>query len=88
VEDIRTEVRRIAEGHSTLERKIEQFRIEVNARINDLENRMNLGFREVFQRLDRLEQRMDRAEQELGHIKQAVLESAKRLETHEQAHAR
>ena len=81
VEAIQTDVRRVAEGHSVLEGQLTQFRQELTDPINGLGSQMKLGFREVFQRLGAVEQ-------ELGQVKQAVLESAKRLQVHEQTHAR
>ena len=80
VEDLGTEIRRVAEGHSTLQQQMDQLRQDLTVRIDSLENQMNLNFRDVFQRLDRVEQ-------ELAQVKQAVFETSKRVEIHEKAHA-
>ena len=80
LEQVLTEVKKVAEGHETLERMISQVRQELTGQIGRLENQTSLGFREVFQRLDRVEQ-------ELGHIKQAVSETAGQLKLHQKEHA-
>lgn len=70
VEQIGDDVRRVAEGHATLERQLTETR------------------RELLSHIDRLEVQMKFISQEIAQVKQAVLEIDRRLETHEQAHAR
>lgn len=86
VEQTLTQVCRIAEGHATLERMIDQARQELAAQVGDLQGQMNLGFREIFQRLDRVEIDLAQIKQEFSQVKQAVSEIDRRLEIHEQAH--
>lgn len=82
------DIRRIAEGHATLERMLAQTREELTSRIGDLENRMNLGFQKVWQELGEVRKELGQIKRELAQLRQAVSEIDRRLQTHEnQAHA-
>ena len=80
VEQMLGEVKRVAEGHATLERLIGKTRDELTSRMDDMGSQMRLGFKESYQRLSRIEA-------ELGQMKQALSEVDRRLQAHEQAHA-
>lgn len=58
------------------------------SRMDGLEDQMKAGFQDLSKRVGRLEQEMAQIKQEIAQVKQAVFEIDRKLETHEQTHAR
>ncbi|MBI4227128.1 MAG: hypothetical protein HY600_02505 [Candidatus Omnitrophica bacterium] len=52
LENIQSQVQTIAEGHGVLDRKLDQFRQDVEERFTTLEAAMKIGFRDLCHRLD------------------------------------
>lgn len=86
VEAMQGDIRRVAEGHDSLRREMEQLRQELSHRMDDLENRMDLGFQSIRQELNQLKQELAQVKQELAQVKQAVSEIDRKLEAHLQTH--
>jgi hypothetical protein len=72
LEEVRAELKAVAEGHAVLERQIQQSRTSVEQRVGFLEHAVTEGFQRVHIRFDRVEA-------EIGQL-------VTRFNTHEQAH--
>lgn len=59
VEEVRREVRKIAEGHKTLNQKIDRVEAELKGEIHRLEEKLDLFTHEIIGRTDSLECRLD-----------------------------
>ena len=73
VEQVRQELHIVAEGHATLNRKIDRVTKELRGDINRLNEKMDYGFTKVLTAIGGLTSRMD------GLVT--------RFDTHERAHA-
>ena len=74
LEEVRDELKRVAEGHTLLDQKIEKEARRLEGRVQTLEQAVLTGFRDV--------------RQDIHELRDQVVRLEKRIEVHEQAHVR
>ena len=68
LEQIRSQLQIVAEGHSLLDQKIERMAEKFERRFEEVETSMRLGFKKVYERLDKIETRLGEVEIRLDKI--------------------
>ena len=81
LEEIQDTVNRVAEGHTVLDRKLDETRQELNTRLDETGQVLTTAITSLAIRMDRFDQtvgqlaaRVDRLEQTMQQLSQAVIE--------------
>lgn len=86
VEEMRTELAKVAEGHSSLARAISEMRSDLGGRLESLEKMTTGGFQAVWQAINQNTEQVAGLNTRLDQTNQKLDRLVVRFDTHERAH--